>query len=30
MKMIWPPCYHHIGFVATDALGYVMYNHASL
>ena len=25
MKTMCPPCYHHNGFVATHALGHMMY-----
>ena len=25
MKTMYPPVYHHNGFVATHALGYMMY-----
>ena len=25
MKTMWPPGYHHNGFAATHALGYIMY-----
>ena len=25
MKIMCPPCYHHNGFVATHALGHLMY-----
>ena len=27
MKTMCPPAYHHNGFVATHALGYMMYAH---
>ena len=27
MKTMWPPGYHHNGFVATHALGHMMYGY---
>ena len=30
MKTMCPPCYHHDGFVATHALGHMMYGHTLL
>ena len=30
MKTMCPPCYHHNGFVATYALGHMMYGYDHL
>ena len=30
MKTMCPPSYHHNGFVATDALGHMMYDYTLL
>ena len=30
MKTIFPPTYYHSDFVATEALGYMMYGYTSL
>ena len=30
MKTIFPPCYHHNGFMATHALGHMMYGYTLL
>ena len=30
MKTMYPPSYHHNGFVATHALGYMMYSYTLL
>ena len=30
MKTMWPPVYHHNGFVATHALGHMMYSYTLL
>ena len=30
MKTIFPPGYHHNGFVATDALGHMIYGYTLL
>ena len=27
MKRMCPPCYHNLGFVATHALGHMIYNY---